>query len=329
MTPSVKASNTGSGMPLPVTGHAIPRYDEEAITRAAQALEAFSTIYLIHEPQQAILARVEQLRRRTVSRRGVPLPGLRLSQHSQAGKSKMFDKYRDHLANERRRNGLPPKRHQVLIIGLEKSSSLKGVFQSILIQLEDSQWHRGTEMLLKQRVREFMVKLEVELLVIDEIQHLRRGAGEVVDVTDAIKRFLDDGIVPCVLVGNEDSQALFERNKQLASRLGVPLDLSPLNPRSARQASLFKSFCLRLDEAMVAAGVTKCLAGLAEPAALKALFAASSGHIGRVARVVEAALEHSSQRDAEAVELYDLSFAIDTFAIPQGYLRANPLESAE
>lgn len=326
MSTSLTSTNTGSGKPLPVTGRASPRYDEEAIARTAEALEAFSGIYLLHEPQQAILARVEQLRRRTLGKRGVPLPGLRLSQQSQAGKSRMFEAYKEELAATRRRRGLPLKPHQVLIIGLEKSSTLKGVFQSILIQLDDPHWHHGTEMLLKQRLREFMVKLEVELLVIDEVQHLRQGGGKVVDVTDAIKRFLDDGIVPCVLVGNEDSKPFFERNKQLASRLGVPLDLSPLDPRVSRQATLFKSFCSRLDRSMADRGITRAPSGLGEPVALKALFAASGGHIGRVVRVVEAALEHATQREAERIELYDLWFAIDTFAIPQAYLSHNPLD---
>src|SRR3546814_20551539 len=58
-------------------------------------------------------------------------------------------------------------------------------------------------------------RMGVELLVVDEIQHLRREGNDVNDVTDALKRWLDAGSVPLVLVGNMDSQPFFERNKQL------------------------------------------------------------------------------------------------------------------
>src|SRR3546814_4077295 len=65
--------------------------------------------------------------------------------------------------------------------------------------------------------------LGVELLVVDEIQHLRREGTDVNDVTDALKRWLDAGSVSLVLVGNMDSQPFFERNKPLCARLGTSL----------------------------------------------------------------------------------------------------------
>src|SRR3546814_6330007 len=60
---------------------------------------------------------------------------------------------------------------------------------------------------------------------------LRREGNDVNDVTDALKRWLDAGSVPLVLVGNMDSQPFFERNKQLCALLGTPLDLRSAESR--------------------------------------------------------------------------------------------------
>src|SRR3546814_20081983 len=100
-------------------------------------------------------------------------------------------------------------------------------------------------------------RLGVELLVVDEIQHLRREGNDVNDVTDALKRWLDAGSVPLVLVGNMDSQPFFERNKQLCARLGTPLDLSPLAASKQRDAIHFKAFCSRYDDKLVESGAVR------------------------------------------------------------------------
>src|SRR3546814_2752529 len=112
-------------------------------------------------------------------------------------------------------------------------------------------------------------RLGVELLVVDEIQHLRREGNDVNDVTDALKRWLDAGSVPLVLVGNMDSQPFFERNKQLCARLGTPLDLSPLAASKQRDAIHFKAFCSRYDDKLVESGAVRKSPGLSGSAMLE------------------------------------------------------------
>ena len=144
------------------------------------------------------------------------------------------------------------------------------------------------------------------------------------DITDELKLFLDAGIVPVVFAGNEESRAFFVKNDQLSARLGAPLELSPLRGGQAHDRTLFKTICRNLDHAMKAAKVVRNLSGLDGAAALKGLLAASGGHVGRVCRIVEVAVEHAALRDADQVELYDLSHAVETFAIPQRYTLENP-----
>src|SRR3546814_638654 len=249
--------------PRHLSGVRFPDFgDLHASERASAATEAFKTIWIDHAPQQAIIARVLKLHRDSLAIRGQPLGGLRLSQDSQAGKSATFGRVKQILADQRAEQRLPPNDYQVLIVGLDKKTSLKSVFQDVLLEMHDPDWSTGTEKVLRVRIDEFVRRLGVELLVVDEIQHLRREGNDVNDVTDALKRWLDAGSVPLVLVGNMDSQPFFERNKQLCARLGTPLDLSPLAASKQRDAIHFKAFCSRYDDKLVESGAVRKSPGL-------------------------------------------------------------------
>src|SRR3546814_9873151 len=84
--------------------------------------------------------------------RGQPLGGLRLSQDSQAGKSATFGRVKQILADQRAEQRLPPNDYQVLIVGLDKKTSLKSVFQDVLLEMPDPEWSTGTEQVLWVRI---------------------------------------------------------------------------------------------------------------------------------------------------------------------------------
>jgi hypothetical protein len=310
-------TSTLSAQPKPNSGRRHIDYaDPDSLARALAAERALDAIWVDHPPQQAIVARICNLLESTRGIRGRPLPGLRLSEDNQAGKSGTLERCTAVLAEQRQRLGLAPNPYELVVVGLDKKISLKSVYQDILLQLHDPNWADGTEKILRQRVSEFCIRLDVGAIAIDEVQHLRRDAGEVTDVTDAIKRLLDLGIVPLILVGDLDSRPFFERNKALAARLGVPLELTPLDYRRSREAVYFKAFCQKYDEALVHVGATKMVAGLGEPAMLKGLHAASGGHIGRVARILQEAVKHAAWRDAVTIDAFDLSHVVRSFAMP-------------
>lgn len=309
----------------PSTGRALPAPDDPAAaSRCATALRKFSAIRVPYGPQNAVAARISVLHQRSLGGRGKPMKGLSLSQVSQAGKSFLLQCCRnDIMAQSELLNGRPNP-HQVLYLGLEVRITVTMMCRHLLRLLGDPHYRKGNTDDVKLRTRELMEARGVELLIIDEAQHLVRETNQNADVTDELKRFLDAGIVPVVMAGNEESRELFVRNTQLASRLGVPLELSPVDARQGGQKSDFKTFCHDLDARMFACGCTRTLSGFTASAQISGLLRASGGHIGRVCRIVEAALEQASLRDADFVELYDLAFAVDSFAIPQRYTAVNP-----
>lgn len=318
----------GDGSPVPQTGHASAQYDMAATLREVTAMKAFKAIVVPHAPQEAVMARIEALRLRTVGTRGAPLPGLRLSERPQAGKSKTLERYRLDLAERMVAEGSEPNPYQILYLNLRTRVTVKMVCQQLLRLLGDPHSDQGNTDQVLQRASEFMAHRGVELLIVDEVQHLSNARNDSNEVTDELKNFLDEGIVPLVLAGNLDSKKFFERNDQLASRLGAPLELSPLDPKMSGQAKLFKAFCINLDNALHASGAVRQLSGFGQSEIVGGLLKASDGHVGRVCRVVEAALEHAVRRDADYIEVYDLSFAARSFAVPQGYVFSDPFAGA-
>jgi len=319
-----EASPSGDWL-LPKTGHALPQYDDVAIQRSVTALNRHATIYVVHGPHEVIRARIEVLRVQNLGVRGVPLRGLRLSQVPQASKSKTVEEYIRRHNEGAALAGVPANPFAVMYLGLETSTTIKMLCKRLLKMLDDPHWNVGNADDLRIRMHEFMIARGVELLIVDEVQHLVKPSNDSTDVTDELKRFLDNGTVPLVLIGDEKSLPFFKRNDALAGRLGTPLELSPLGRETAK---LFKEFCHNLDLAMVAADVFPQSAKLSESRMLTGLIKASGGHVGRVCRIIEAAVEQAALRGADHVEPFDVSNAVESVAMVAGWVARNPFKAS-
>ena len=312
----------------PQTGNLHPQYDAKSVERAGSALSTMSDIVIPYGPQLAIAGRIGVLHARSLGRIGRPLQGLRLSQVSQAGKTKTLETVRRRIMKTTILESGEANPFQVLYINLEVRITAKILFVQLLRMLGDPHAEQGNIEEVKRRTDILMRERGVELLMVDEVQHLARESRDKVDVTDELKRFLDMGICPVVFAGNEDLKPFFERNQQLASRLGAPLELTPVDAHDGGQLSNFKRFCGDLDDELVTTGVMNEQSGFLDSEMLNALLFASGGHIGRVFRIVESAVEHAALRQASRVEPYDVSYAIDNFAIPGGYVSRNPMRGS-
>lgn len=126
-----------------------------------------------------------------------------------------------------------------------------------------------------------------------------------------------------VLVGDETSTEFFESNKYFAARLGKPLVLKQLGDKNP-DLRLFKKFCVAFDEQLVSTNCVRISPDLAANDILDALFEVSSGHVGRVARLLEAAAPCAAERGAATIERFDLYNAVENFAIGNGWVKENP-----
>jgi hypothetical protein len=282
----------------------------------------YRAIYIRSPAHRRVHLAFDRLRALGAATRGMPQRAVRNSAHSGSGKTANAETYEAH-ANA----GAPEGTIPVLYVELDKASTVKRLWASVNEKAGDEYSDQGSEDMLRRRAFKLLREKRVELLIVDEAQHLSYRSSARNDVTDSLKKALDDGVVPIALVGNEELAPLLSQNVQLSNRMDPPCDLTPLNVREPHDRSEFMGFVRRLDEAMLAKGIVSEVARLDEVRMLGCLYAVSSGIIGRVFNLVEQALVHALERGATRVELHDLAVATDRWAIAQKVVDYNPFRT--
>ncbi|MFC4442046.1 TniB family NTP-binding protein [Caulobacter henricii] len=290
-------------------------------TLVAENLLRFRAIFIPYPRHITLHARFDYLQKLGCSLRGTPQKGLRVLAPSGSGKTKVASTYiKMAMASMDPSSQLVP----VLYIQLEKAATARKLYVSLLAELGDARPESGTEQGLRQRVLDYLERLGVELLIIDEVQHLNFRINAQNDVTDALKVFLDAGVVPIVFLGTQEAESMFRRNVQLSNRLLPPCDLLPLDKNDPADRKTLAKFVSHLNREIVKVGLMPTIGSLDDAITLSCLYEASGGVIGRVATLFEHALEIATRRGASRIETYDLALAVDRWAIPLGLVSINP-----
>jgi hypothetical protein len=295
----------------------------ERSKRVGRAIALFDSIVLPYPRQIEIMIQLDELRLAGIEKKKTRRPqnGLRVEAVSRSGKSVGAEQYRDHVNSQ---PGRDPKLMPVLIVPLEELGTSRSFFADGLAVLGDGFSTAGTEEKLKARFKDAIEELGVELLIVDEVNHLCKRHSFGRDVADSLKRFLDDGVVPVAFFGTEEAAELFARSKQLSGRLGAPYKLPPLQWHIDYDRELFLGFVEHLDDAMVEKGVLRKKAGLAQEGVAELLCEASNGIIGQLCCIVKEAVREAVRRDADTFDVEDLALAVDDWSIGNGFRENNP-----
>lgn len=287
----------------------------------AAKIACFQQIYIPYPPHTDFQKRAHYLVELGRATRGLPQKGMRVLGPSGSGKSTAGHELVRQIHSKTPRT---PDHVPVVLVPMERAATPKRLMVSILNYFGDPYALHGTEHALKMRVKACFERFRTDLLIIDEIQHLNYRNSERSDVTDSLKRLLDDGVVPIIFLGTEEARDLFTRNVQLGGRLTAPCDFNPLDLRNKEDRTLLAGYALLLDQALVQRGILEEASGLEDPWVLRRLHGVTGGVIGRVSRLIGAALEIALPRGASRIERYDLALAVDRWAIPNGITRSNP-----
>lgn len=292
-------------------------WPDDVLERAGAMLDAFEDIYILTPSHQLVHRKCEILRHANRNRNGKPKWALRLAQLSSSGKTACIEEYirraiAQHAGQTGQRNP-----HLILYVPLRGFTTPKSLCQDICRQLGDENWQIGTLFDLINRMQDFVVRAGVEMIIIDEVQELKGKRTDRQDVTNLLKSILNHGVAPLVLVGDETSEKMFEENIHLGNRAGSTLELRALT--DAAGLGEFKGFCLALEQEMHRLGMVRAGSVLSQGPGQAKLVKWSGGHIGRVCRIIAQALEHSVLRHAVTIEMADLDYAIEHFAIPNNY----------
>jgi hypothetical protein len=305
---------------LPSTGSSVEEFSSESASRVVAKISALDGIYLQHPAHKRLFAQFDYLRELGQATNG-PKRAMRLIGPSSAGKSTAIDQYI--RLDARRRE--PNEGHiPVLSVKLDKACTTKRYVSSILDRYGDEYSESSVESTLRKRLYLCVAKFRTELIFVDEVQHLAFRASERSDPSDALKRMLDDCVVPLVFAGDETALPLMKGNIQLANRMIAPGDIMPLDLQSSEDKETFRSFVKRLDIEMAERSITAQTSNLADLRMLQCLFVVSGGLLGRVVNLIRAALEIAARRRADFIEPHDFSAAVRAWAIPQAIIKYDP-----
>lgn len=284
-------------------------------------LALFQQLYFPYPPHIELHKQCAYLIQLGRASRGQPQKGMRALGPSGSGKTAaVLDFARQFLAQNPRTSTFVP----IVYVVLERAATAKKLMMSILEYFGDPYSAHGNEQFLKKRVKSCFERFGTLLLIIDEVQHLNYRSYERNDVTDSLKRLLDDGVVPIVFIGTEEAEDLFTRNIQLSGRLIAPCDLKKLDLQSKTDRSLLAGYVTMLDQTMVEKRILPELSNLNDPWVLTQLYVVANGVVGRISRLLCIALEIALRRGATRIERYDLALAVDRWAIPNGLTKQNP-----
>lgn len=303
------------------SGRAVPLQNLAMNEILADAEVAFDGIYLPYPRHTQMQLAIDRVRLHGTKARGQPMRGLRVLGPTGSGKTTGIEEYNAHLVRSGRYG---ERRKPLLYIRLRKKTTVNQVLRSILRKFGDRYASRLNAEELHEQVANCIRRAGVELIVLDECQHLKNLSNDSLEVTDQFKVFLDDSISPVVFVGTYEAQPMFEANPELCGRLGEPVDLRPLRANDPSDVGLFREFLRRLDCAMVERDLVRQTSSLHEGDQLIGLFEASGGIIGTAYRIVRSAMLNSISRESDCVELGDLAFAVDQWAIPHKFCKSNP-----
>lgn len=226
---------------------------------------------------------------------------------------------------------------RVIHVTLTEKATRKSMYADILHRLGDERAHKGGIEDLRMRAYDYLADKRVELLILDEIQHLSQGVVKKIqdknvkqlmtqgtEVTDALKNMMIHGLVPMLLSGIPEARVHLAVDEQFTNRNLEMLDFSPLQWSNEEHQTIFEEYCGELGVLIAKQKLLPEASDFLSGGIPHMLWAASGGRLGLASRIGEEAVFHAAARGASQVHLEDLALAVDTRAIPNKYCLYNP-----
>ncbi|TCM99384.1 TniB protein [Paenibacillus sp. BK033] len=142
------------------------------------------------------------------------------------------------------------KKIPILRVELASNSKPLNVASKMLEMLGDPLYWSGTEKVLTGRLKNYIIECEVELVIIDELQHLidTDTRNVISKAADWLKQLLNDINLPIVFGGIIDkADRIFKANEQLDSRFPDKIKFLPFSYNSEDEIREFRAFLKNID----------------------------------------------------------------------------------
>jgi hypothetical protein len=216
------------------------------------------------------------------------------------------------------------KRQRIALhVTLSANATPKTLASDILRALGDERAESGNTPSLLARAYDLMHKIGIEILFVDEIQHLREYG---ISVTDTLKTMMIRGLVPMVFIGIEEARHHLFNDPQLANRCLLELDYSCLDYENQSERKLFEDYCGRLGLKLKQHELFEKAADLLADDIPACLHVVSGGRIGMVSRLVQDAATIAAEQAADTVRRHHIDEAVAVW-LRKGRVKENPFRS--
>ncbi len=178
-----------------------------------------------------------------------------------------------------------------------------------------------------KRLKNLIKDCEVQMVIIDEFQHLidKDTTHVLQTASDWVKDFLEDIHKPIVLCGMPDSERIFKHNPQLGRRFSNRLELTSFQFGTKEQQKVFRSFLYNLDLKLPFYSTSN----LASADLTPKIFYATYGNQYYIKELIKEAAVISAKRGRDFIDEESLEIAYDGISISNRPFAKNPFKIEE
>lgn len=264
----------------------------------AQALLGFrlNASPILHRRFRNGIFQIADLHQRQLNRAqggGMSLCGL-----SGVGKSTIIRAYEAQFPRvfEQHRTRIP-----VLFVAVPSAPTVRSLAGAVLEAIGDQKSHRGTAPEKTTRIRQFFKRCGVELLLLDEFQHLFYAptASAFRDATDWLKNLLEETGVGMVACGLRASEYVIDSNEQLARRFSQRIRIEPFSFENEDDFKEFRGILRAFEATLPIPPVTP----LHEVNLARRFWVGSYGLLDYVIKILEGAVSAANLAQLETLDL--------------------------
>lgn len=223
-----------------------------------------------------------------------------------SGKTTLINKY---LAQNPRIEGSDRSVIPILSTSLPPNATPITASEQLLSDLGDPlAFSRGNDPVkIAKEMSELMKLCGVELIIIDEFQHMidRKNKQILHSAADWLKMLIVRSKIPIVLFGMPYSVVILKANSQLAGRFELQHSLEPFRLNSNKNRVAYKTFLTKLEEALPFEDAS----GLTSTEMLKRIYAFSEGNLRRIRNLINRASRIALLESSDKVLLKHLAEA--------------------
>lgn len=213
----------------------------------------------------------------------------------------------------------------VLYLTVPVGATPKSVASKILLKMGDPNYDRGTENNMTARILAFVEKCEVEMIIIDEFQHLIDSESKNVlnKASNWVKNLTNDIKIPILVCGMPESKNVFAFNEQLDRRFCQKQSLQPFLFQSREDKLEFRAFLNGIDKQLPFPEQSY----IADPILAQKMFYATNGNPFYIKKILEQATVFALKNGCDSITEFDLYAAFKTITLSSRPFVINPFDN--